>query len=205
MRRSLILDVVVQVVFHSALMLGLFLLFTGHHRPGGGFVGGLVVGAGLSLRYLSGGIDEVRRTVPFRPWTIQGTGLVLSASTTVVPLFLGQYLPSLAKNAADSQGSIHPLGIQISAVSLWPYMVSLAVLLQVLVLPLFGAIADHTHRKKELLGLLAFAGSAATIAMFALEGTRYMLGCVLFLIANSAFGASIVVYNSFLPEIASPE
>lgn len=92
MRRSLILDVVVQVVFHSALMLGLFLLFTGHNRPGGGFVGGLVVGAGLSLRYLSGGIDEVRRTVPFRPWTIQGTGLVLSASTTVVPLFAGRDL-----------------------------------------------------------------------------------------------------------------
>lgn len=92
MRRSLILDVVVQVVFHSALLLGLFLLFTGHNRPGGGFVGGLVVGAGISLRYLSGGIDEVRRTVPLRPWTIQGTGLMLSASTTVAPLFAGRDL-----------------------------------------------------------------------------------------------------------------
>ena len=61
MRRSLILDVVVQIVFHSTLLLGIFLLMTGHNRPGGGFVGGLVVGAGISLRYLSGGIDEVRR------------------------------------------------------------------------------------------------------------------------------------------------
>ncbi|MCB1376625.1 MAG: Na(+)/H(+) antiporter subunit B, partial [Rhodobacteraceae bacterium] len=42
MRRSLILDVVVRLVFHSALLLALFLLFTGHNRPGGGFVGGLV-------------------------------------------------------------------------------------------------------------------------------------------------------------------
>jgi multicomponent Na+:H+ antiporter subunit A len=91
-RRSLILDGIVQVVFHSALMLGLFLLFTGHNRPGGGFVGGLVVGAGISLRYLSGGIDEVRRTVPLRPWTIQGAGLVLAASTTVLPLFDGRDL-----------------------------------------------------------------------------------------------------------------
>lgn len=92
MRRSLILDVVVQVVFHSALLLGLFLLFTGHNRPGGGFVGGLVVGAGISLRYLSGGIDEVRRTVPFRPWTIQGAGLMLSATTTIAPWFAGREL-----------------------------------------------------------------------------------------------------------------
>ena len=92
MRRSLILDVIVQVVFHSALMLGLFLLFTGHNRPGGGFVGGLVVGAGLSLRYIGGGIDEIRRTVPIRPWTILGTGLLLSASTTVFPMFAGRSL-----------------------------------------------------------------------------------------------------------------
>jgi len=96
-RRSLILDVVVQVVFHSTLLLGLFLLFTGHNRPGGGFVGGLVVGAGLSLRYLSGGIDEVRRTVPVRPWTIQGSGLVLSASTVVIPLFAGTNVMQHAK------------------------------------------------------------------------------------------------------------
>ena len=64
MRRSLILDVIVRLVFHSAFLLGLFLLFTGHNRPGGGFVGGLVAGAAISLRYVAGGIDEVRETLP---------------------------------------------------------------------------------------------------------------------------------------------
>ncbi|MBK6671174.1 MAG: MnhB domain-containing protein [Microthrixaceae bacterium] len=97
MRRSLILDVVVQIVFHSTLLLGIFLLMTGHNRPGGGFVGGLVVGAGISLRYLSGGIDEVRRTVPFRPWTIQGSGLMLSATTVVVPVIAGRSVMEHAK------------------------------------------------------------------------------------------------------------
>lgn len=97
MRRSLVLDVVVQIVFHSTLLLGLFLLMTGHNRPGGGFVGGLVVGAGISLRYLSGGIDEVRRTVPLRPWTIQGSGLVLAATTVVGPLFFGDSVMEHAK------------------------------------------------------------------------------------------------------------
>jgi len=58
LRRSLILDVVVRLVFHSALLLGCFLLFTGHNRPGGGFVGGLVAGASVALRYAAGGIDD---------------------------------------------------------------------------------------------------------------------------------------------------
>ena len=43
------------------------------------------------------------------------------------------------------------------------------------------------------------------MAMFALQGSAYLLGGALFLISNLAFGASIVVYNSFLPEIAEPE
>lgn len=125
--------------------------------------------------------------------------------TTVVTLFLGPYLTSLARAGADANGMVHPLGIPVSAVSLWPYLVSLAVVLQVGILPVTGAIADYGHRKREMLGALALIGSIATVAMFWLTDGRYMLGAVLFLIANSAFGASIVVYNSFLPEIAPPE
>ena len=68
-----------------------------------------------------------------------------------------------------------------------------------------GAIADYGHRKKELLGLTAFLGAAATVAMFFIQGTNYMLGAALLIISNISFGASIVVYNSFLPEIAPPE
>ena len=84
-------------------------------------------------------------------------------------------------------------------------MVALSVMTQVIALPLAGTIADFSPNKKRLLGLCAYTGVAATLAMFTLEGTRYLLGGVLFLIANLAFGASIVVYNSFLPEIATPE
>jgi UMF1 family MFS transporter len=41
--------------------------------------------------------------------------------------------------------------------------------------------------------------------MYWLVGTRYLYGCILFLIANSVYGAANVIYNSFLPEIAPPE
>lgn len=109
MRRSLILDVIVRVVFHSALLLGLFLLFTGHNRPGGGFVGGLVAGAALSLRYVAGGIDEVRETLPVRPWTLLGSGLVTATSTTLLPLVFGRQLMQHAKwNAhVGPMGELH--------------------------------------------------------------------------------------------------
>ena len=126
-------------------------------------------------------------------------------STTVVTLFLGPYLTALTKAAADADGFVRPFGIPIEARSYWSYMVSLSVILQVLFLPVVGAVADYGRRKKEVLAATAYLGAAATMAMFFLEGKEYILGGVLFLIANVTFGASLVIYNSFLPEIAPPE
>lgn len=126
-------------------------------------------------------------------------------ATTTIALFLGPYLTALAKTAADAAGYVYPLGITVDARSYWSYLVSLSVILQVLVLPVVGAIADYGRRKKECLAVTAYVGAVAAASMFTLDGGEYMLGGVLFLIANVSFGASIVVSNSFLPEIAPPE
>ncbi|WP_129670601.1 MFS transporter [Candidatus Chloroploca sp. Khr17] len=126
-------------------------------------------------------------------------------STTVVTVFLGPYLTSIARAAADADGMIYPLGIPVAAGSYFAYIVSLSVLLQVFFLPILGAIADYSRAKKLLLGIFAYIGAFATMGMFFLQGERYILGGSLFLIANLAFGASIVFYNAFLPEIASPD
>lgn len=109
MRRSLILDVVIRLVFHSALLLGVFLLFTGHNRPGGGFVGGLVVGAAVSLRYVAGGIEEVRDTLPLRPWTLLGAGLTTATGSALLPLLFGRQLLEHARLDVEvpALGAVH--------------------------------------------------------------------------------------------------
>ncbi len=126
-------------------------------------------------------------------------------STTVVTLFLGPYLTIIAKAAADPQGYVHPFGIPVDARSYWSYIVSLSVILQVIFLPMVGAVADYGRRKREVLAATAYLGAIATIGMFFLQGSDYLFGGLLFLIANVAFGASCVIYNSFLPEIAPPD
>jgi UMF1 family MFS transporter len=126
-------------------------------------------------------------------------------SSTVVTLFLGPYLTALAKTAAGADGRIEPLGISMDPRALWSYLVALSVILQVLFLPLVGAIADYGHRKREMLGGLALVGAVATSLLFFVEGEGYLLGAGLFLVANLVFGASIVIYNSFLVDISTPE
>ena len=133
-------------------------------------------------------------------------------STTVITVFLGPFLTTVTELAAgcelgadECNGRVHPLGITIAAGSFFPYLVSLSVLLTVFVLPVMGAIADRAPRKKPLLAATAFLGAGATIAMAFVTGDRYLLGGLLFVIANISFGASVVVYNSFLPRLAGPD
>lgn len=126
-------------------------------------------------------------------------------STTVVTAFLGPYLTAIAQNGADASGDIHLLGLSFKAGALFAYVISFSVALQVLVLPIAGAIADRTARKKQLLALFAYIGAGATTGLVFLTGSRYELGAALLLIANVAFGASIVVYNSFLPQISTEQ
>jgi UMF1 family MFS transporter len=125
--------------------------------------------------------------------------------TTVITVFLGPYLTEVAKAAADANGYIYPLGIKIFADSYFAYMVSLSVALQVFVLPVLGAFADYSHRKKKMLAFFAYLGAFATMGMYFIKDGRYLLGGALFLLANLSFGASIVIYNSFLNDIASED
>jgi UMF1 family MFS transporter len=126
-------------------------------------------------------------------------------ATTVVALFLGPYLTALAKSATGPDGFIHPFGIRVDPRSFWSYVVGISVAAQVVILPVAGAIADYGRRKKEALAATAYLGAVATSAMFFLKGSDYLLGGALFVLANVTFGASVVIYNSFLPEIAAPD
>ncbi|MCQ6556440.1 MFS transporter [Streptomyces sp. C10-9-1] len=125
-------------------------------------------------------------------------------STSVVTVFLGPYLTSIAKAAADTEGFVHPLGIPVRAGSVFPYAVSVSVVVAILVMPFAGALADRTGRKKPLLAAAAYVGSAATTGMFFLDGHRYLLGALLLIVANASLAVSMVLYNAYLPQIAEP-
>lgn len=122
-------------------------------------------------------------------------------STTVTTALLGPYLLELA----EDNGGVVIGGVTIAAASFFPFAISLSAIIQVIALPLVGAIADHSDHKKQLMMGMAYAASAVTAAMGLITGTTVLLGGVLFIIASVGYGAAGVVYNSYLPEIAPPE
>jgi UMF1 family MFS transporter len=128
-------------------------------------------------------------------------------STTVGTVFLGPYIASLAAEAAkfNADGLARFLGIPVAPDSFLPYCISLSVGLQVLFLPILGAIADYSHMRKRMMQIFATIGAIATILMFFITANLWWLGGVLFIFANLAFGAAIVFYNAYLPDIASED
>ncbi|MDI3406555.1 MFS transporter [Streptomyces cavernicola] len=126
-------------------------------------------------------------------------------STSVLTVFLGPYLTSVAESAADPDGFVHPLGIPVRAGSFFAYAVSLSIIVAVLVMPLAGAAADRSGRKKPLLAVSAYVGAGATAGMFFLDGDRYLLGGLLLVVANASLGVSMALYNAYLPQIAEPD
>ena len=128
-------------------------------------------------------------------------------STTVGTVFLGPYVASLASEAGKvyADGMARLGGIPIAADSFFPYCVSISVALQVLFLPILGAIADYSHLRKRMLQVFATLGAALTILLFLVSDDRWWLGGLLFIGANLAFGAAVVFYNAYLPDIASED
>jgi multicomponent Na+:H+ antiporter subunit A len=91
-RRSIIVEVVTRLLFHTLMLISVYLLFTGHNTPGGGFAGGLMAGLALALRYLAGGRVELFEAIRIGPGTLLGTGLAIAALTVVAPVFFGGHV-----------------------------------------------------------------------------------------------------------------
>ena len=88
-RRSVIFEIGTRLVFHTMIMLSLYLLFAGHNQPGGGFAGGLVAGTALMVRYLAGGRYELGEALPLQAGHLLGGGLVVATGAALIPLAFG--------------------------------------------------------------------------------------------------------------------
>jgi len=87
--RSILLEVIVRVLFHTIIVVSIYLLFAGHNGPGGGFAGGLVAGMALVMRYIAGGRWELGAAAPTDAGRLLGFGLILAVGAALVPMFFG--------------------------------------------------------------------------------------------------------------------
>ena len=88
-RRSVVFEVATRLVFHTMLIFSFYFLFAGHNQPGGGFVGGLMAGAALIVRYLAAGRYELGEAIRVTAGQLLGSGLIISLVAGILPVFFG--------------------------------------------------------------------------------------------------------------------
>jgi UMF1 family MFS transporter len=125
-------------------------------------------------------------------------------ATTIAGVLFAPYLIAIAEEAAVGD-RIDVLGLSIAPGALPSFVITASTLLSALALPVIGAMADRTARKKELLAGFAWSGAAFASLLFFVTGDNWELGAVAFLVANFLFGASTVVNDSILIFIADED
>ena len=106
--KSLILQTATRLLIILLLLFSLFLLLRGHNAPGGGFVGGLVLGAAFILYVYAYDVAAARRALWFEPRTLIATGLTIAA-TSALPAVLGglPFMTGLWGTLGSEDGGLH--------------------------------------------------------------------------------------------------
>lgn len=122
--------------------------------------------------------------------------------TVVVTALGGPFLSALADDAARPDGRLSIGLLSPRADALFAYAVTVSVLLQVLALPVLGALADRAGARRRLLALATAVGAVATVVLALVPGGLVLVGFAAFIVANVAFGAALTTYNASLADVA---
>lgn len=84
---DIILRAVTKVAVPIILTFSFHLFFSGHHNPGGGFIGGLAIASALTLLFLAFDIETVRANIAVDFKVVAAIGVLLAVLTGVGSFF----------------------------------------------------------------------------------------------------------------------
>ncbi|NLM21079.1 MAG: Na(+)/H(+) antiporter subunit B [Peptococcaceae bacterium] len=87
---DVILRTVTKVAVVIILTFAINLFISGHHQPGGGFIGGLAFVAAIVLLFLVYGIEKVRKNIPVDFKIVAGIGVLIAVFTGVGGMISGK-------------------------------------------------------------------------------------------------------------------
>lgn len=87
---DVILKTVTKFVVFIILTMAVYLFFSGHNSPGGGFVGGLVLASAFVLLFLAFDVETIKKGIPFDFKLVAAFGVLLAISTGLGSFFFDE-------------------------------------------------------------------------------------------------------------------
>jgi multisubunit Na+/H+ antiporter MnhB subunit len=88
---SVILQIAARHFRPLLILLSLVVLYRGHNEPGGGFIGGLMLGAAYILYAMAYGVSETRKSIRFNPLNLTALGLLIAIISGLPAIFMGHF------------------------------------------------------------------------------------------------------------------
>ena len=127
-------------------------------------------------------------------WANSSYSLVISAA--IFPPYFLSVVPE----------RIEIFGIKTTNSALYTFAITAAYIVMAALSPGLSGIADYGGVKKNFLRFFTTLGAVACSSMFFFrDAGDYWFGTVAFILATIGFGGGLVFYNSYLPEIATPD
>lgn len=101
--------------------------------------------------------------------------------------------------------SVRFLGRSYVNTALYNYALAFTYILVALTLPILSSIADYKGSKKKFMQVFCFVGALGCSSLYFFDEKHFDTGIFSMMIAAYGFYASLVFYNSYLPEIAAPK
>ncbi|MGB7784468.1 MAG: MFS transporter [Salinimicrobium sp.] len=155
------------------------------------------------MKHLPKGSKKLLNAWAFYDWANSVYSLVIAS--TIFPIFYGELTISRNAEGAIINDSVHLLGFDFNNDSLISYVTALAFLLVALISPFLSGIADYVGNKKNFLKFFCYLGALSCVGLFWFELEFLWFGLLCYFMALVGFWASLVFYNSYLPDVAFPE
>ncbi|MFD0975312.1 MFS transporter [Salinimicrobium gaetbulicola] len=155
------------------------------------------------MKRLPKGNKKLLNAWAFYDWANSVYSLVIAS--TIFPIFYGAL--TIVKNEQEEiiSDTVHFMGFQFNNDSLISYVTALAFLMVAIMSPFLSGIADYVGNKKNFLKFFCYLGSISCIGLFWFNLEELWFGLTCYFFALVGFWASLVFYNSYLPDIAFPE
>lgn len=140
------------------------------------------------------------RSWAFFDWANSAYNLVITS--TIFPA----YYTIITSDRDDStQDYVHFLGMKFINSALYNYALAFAFLVIALLSPVLSSIADSRGNKKFFMQLFTYIGGMSCCALYFFTIDTLQISMFFFMLAAIGFWGSLVFYNAYLPEIATPD
>lgn len=87
---DVILQTATKVIVFIVLIFGVYVFFSGHHEPGGGFIGGLITASAIVLLLMAFDVKTVRDNLPVDFKLVGAAGILIMILSGAVSMLFGE-------------------------------------------------------------------------------------------------------------------